>query len=117
MRGFFISLLLLGIGNASGQIAPRVSSPSPTATPLPAGYRSPSELKKLPLEQLVDIEITSASRRPAPLSQASSAVSVITGDEIRRAAVTNLPDALRLGPAMEVAQIDGHTWAILSPRL
>jgi iron complex outermembrane recepter protein len=112
MRRLLIFLALLGIANASGQIAPPPPFPTPAATPSPAGYRSPSELKKLPLEQLADVEITSASRRPEPLSQASSAISVITGDEIRRAGVTNLPDALRLGPAMEVAQIDGHTWAI-----
>jgi len=112
MRAFLFSFLLLGIGNASAQTASSVASPRPVPSPSPAGYRSPSELKKLPLEQLADVEITSASRRPEPLSQASSAISVITSDDIRRAGVTNLPDALRLGPEMEVAQIDGHTWAI-----
>jgi iron complex outermembrane recepter protein len=75
-------------------------------------YRSPSELKKLELEELVDVEITSASRRPEPLSQAASAIDVITADEISRSGVTNFPDALRLATEMQVAQIDGHTWAI-----
>src|SRR5205807_2865930 len=75
-------------------------------------YQSPTELKKLPLEELVDVEITSASRRPEPLSQAASAIDVITGDDIERAGVTNIPDALRLGTEMQVAQIDGHDWAI-----
>ncbi len=77
-----------------------------------AAYRSPAELKKLSLEQLVDVQISSASRRPEPISQAASAIDVITGDTIRRSGVTNLPDALRLGAGMEVAQIDSHTWAI-----
>jgi iron complex outermembrane receptor protein len=75
-------------------------------------YRSPSELKKLDLEELVDVEITSASRRPEPLSQAATAIDVITADEIMRSGVTNFPDALRLATEMQVAQIDGHTWAI-----
>src|SRR2546422_1400065 len=75
-------------------------------------YRSPSELKKLELEELVDVEITSASRRPEPLSQAASAIDVVTADEIERSGVTNFPDALRLATEMQVAQIDGHTWAI-----
>jgi iron complex outermembrane recepter protein len=74
--------------------------------------RSPSELKKLPLEQLVDVQITPASRRAEPLSQAASAVDVITSEDILRSGVTNIPDALRLGTEMEVAQVDGHTWAI-----
>ena len=75
-------------------------------------FRSPSELKKLSLEQLADTEITSASRRPEPISQAASAIDVITSDEIRRFGATNIPDALRLASGMEVAQVDGHTWAI-----
>ena len=75
-------------------------------------YRSPSDLKKLELEELVDVEITSASRRPEPLSQAASAIDVITADEISRSGVTNFPDALRLATEMQVAQIDGRTWAI-----
>ena len=75
-------------------------------------YRSPTELKKLSLDELVDVEIVSATRRPEPLSQAANAIDVITADEIMRAGVTNIPDALRLGTEMQVAQINGHTWAI-----
>jgi iron complex outermembrane receptor protein len=89
--------------------------PPPPAEPPPqeaTSYRSPSELKKLPIEQLVDIKILSASRRLENLSEASSAVDVITADDIRRAGVTNIPDALRLGPEVQVAQVDGHTWGI-----
>src|SRR5438105_2996328 len=54
----------------------------------------------------------SDSRRPEPLSQAASAIDVITAEDIERAGVTNIPDALRLGTEMQVAQIDGHDWAI-----
>ena len=78
---------------------------------------SPSDLKKLPLEALVDVEITSASRRPENLWQTSSAVDVITADDIEHAGVTTLPDALRLGTEVQVAQIDGHSWAVSGARL
>ena len=84
----------------------------PAEPPSRESSRSPSELKKLPLEELVDVQITSASRRAEPLSQAASAVDVITSEDILRSGVTNIPDALRLGTEMEVAQVDGHTWAI-----
>jgi iron complex outermembrane recepter protein len=87
------------------------SSLSAPAPRVDERYR-PAELKKLPLEQLVDLQITSASRRPEPLSQASSAIDALTGETIRRAGANNIPDALRLAAGMEVAQIDGHTWAI-----
>ena len=89
-----------------------VRTPAEPESPAEEPYRSPSELKKLPLEALVDVEIMSVSRRPEPLWRAASAVSVLTGTEIERAGATNIPDALRLDAGMQVAQIDGHTWAI-----
>jgi iron complex outermembrane receptor protein len=114
MKRLFLACLFLGLSETGAQVAFRVPAPAPepAASPSPPGYRSPTELKKLPLEQLVDVEITSAARRPEPLSRAASAVDVITDEDIRRAGVTNLPDAFRLAPEMEVAQIDGHDWAI-----
>ena len=105
-------LLFATVERMAAQVALRMPTPVPGASPAPAGYHSPAELKKLPLEQLVDVEITSASRRAEPLSLAPSAIDVITADDIRRAGVTNLPDALRLGAEVQVAQIDGHTWGI-----
>lgn len=108
-----VSLGCFGLGSSAllAQEAVRGASASPA--PLESEpYRSPSELKKIPLEELVDVEITSASRRPEPISQAASAIDVVTGNTIRLAGVTNIPDALRLAAGMEVAQIDGHTWAI-----
>lgn len=112
---WFACSLLIGLAmNVWAQDAvPRPSEPDiPAQGPVETRSPSPAELKKIPLEELVDVEISSASRRPEPLSQASSAIDVITGEEIERAGATNIPDALRLGTEMEVAQIDGHTWAI-----
>lgn len=110
MRHLVATLCFLALTPAGAQ-APQ-QTPAPTATPKPLGYPSPAELKKLPLEQLVDLQITSVARRPEPLSQAASAVDVITSEDIQRSGVTNFPDALRLAPEMEVAQISGHEWAI-----
>jgi hypothetical protein len=112
MRRLLAIIFVLSVNHAGGQVALRARTPQPAATPVPPSYRSPTELKKLPLEQLVDVQITSAARRPEPLSQAASAVDVITDEDIHRAGVTNLPDAFRLAPPMEVAQTDGHDWAI-----
>ena len=75
---------------------------------------SPSHLKRLSLEELANLQITSASRRPEALSNAASAIDVVTADEIWRSGATNIPDALRLATGLQVSQIDGHTWAISS---
>jgi iron complex outermembrane receptor protein len=37
---------------------------------------------------------------------------VITQDDIRRSGATSIPDALRMSPGLEVAQVDNSTWAI-----
>jgi len=73
---------------------------------------SASALKKLSVEQLMDIEVTSVSRRPEKLGETASAIQVITQDAIHRSGVTSLPEALRLASNLEVAQIDAHQWAI-----
>jgi len=73
---------------------------------------SPSELKRLSLEELADIEVTSVSRRPEKLSGTASAIQVITADEIRRSGATSIPEALRLADNLDVAQVNAHDWAI-----
>ena len=60
----------------------------------------------------MDIEVTSVSKRPEKLWDAASAIQVISGDDIRRAGATSLPEALRLASNLEVAQIDSRQWAI-----
>src|SRR4051794_38816306 len=66
-----------------------VRSPSPAQAQGSAAYRSPSELKKLSLEELVDVEITSASRRPERILEAASAIDVLTEEVIHRSGATN----------------------------
>lgn len=85
-----------------------------TCTGQEAGDYDPSVLKRLALEQLLDIEITSVSRRPESLLTAASAIDVITAEDIRRYGATNLPDTLRLATGLHVAQVTGSSWAISS---
>ncbi len=73
-----------------------------------------SALKKLSLEQLMDLEVTSVSKRPEKIFEAASAIQVVTGDDIRRSGATSLPEALRLATNLQVAQIDSREWAISS---
>src|SRR5438128_1262064 len=72
------------------------------------------ELKKLSLEELMNQEVRIVSRRQEKLSGSPSAVQVITGEDIRRSGATSIPEALRLAPNLQVAQIDSRQWAISS---
>ena len=70
------------------------------------------DLKKLSLEELVEQEVTIASRRPQQAGRVPSAVDVIGQEQIRRSGALTIPDVLRLATGMHVAQSDRHTWAI-----
>ncbi len=74
----------------------------------------PADLVGLDLDQLARIKITSASRKPEPISQAATAIFVITQDDIRRSGATSLPEALRLAPGLQVARVGTREWAISS---
>lgn len=56
--------------------------------------------------------IFSVSKKEEKLFAASAAAFVITREDIRRSGVTNIPDALRMVPGVNVAQIDANKWAI-----
>ena len=75
-----------------------------------------SELADYSLEQLmnVSVEVSSASRKPQRLEDTAAAIHVITRQDIRRSGMTSLPELLRMVPGMQVARIDGGTWAISS---
>ena len=67
-------------------------------TPARVEAQTLRELSDLSLEQLSQVEITSVSKRPEPLSNAAAAVYVITSDDIHRSGATTLAEALRLAP-------------------
>ena len=72
----------------------------------------PSVLKNLTFDQLMDIDVTSVSKRPERLFETASAIQVITAEDIRRSGATSIPEALRLATNLEVGQIDARQWAI-----
>src|SRR5690242_11054361 len=74
--------------------------------------QSVEELRRLSLEQLGDIEVTSVSKRPESLSNAPAAVYVIGHEDIIRSGATTLPEMLRLAPNLEVAQLNATSYAI-----
>lgn len=72
------------------------------------------ELTELSLEQLTNIRVISVSKKEQALAQTAAAVFVITQEDIRRGGFTSIPDALRIVPGLDVAQIDSNHWAISS---
>ncbi|NOT27313.1 MAG: TonB-dependent receptor [Acidobacteria bacterium] len=78
---------------------------------LTAQTPQPLDLAALSLEQLMTIE-TTAGKKIQALGDVPAAVFVISGEEIRRGGYRSLPEALRLAPGVQVAQINANQWAI-----
>ncbi|MGD1211954.1 MAG: response regulator [Candidatus Acidiferrales bacterium] len=71
-----------------------------------------TDLANQSLEDLMNVQVVSASKTEESLSRAAAAIFVITQEDIRRSGATNIPDLLRMVPGADVAQIDANTRAI-----
>jgi len=74
--------------------------------------QAPIDLRQASLEDLMDITVTSVSKREQKLSRTAAAIFVITQEDIHRSGATNIPDLLRMAPGVDVEQIDANVWAI-----
>ena len=80
-----------------------------------APYRplaSVTELKKLSIDELLEIEVVSVSRKDERAADVAAAIHIITEEDIRRSGARSLPEALRLAPNLQVAQSSARNWAI-----
>jgi iron complex outermembrane receptor protein len=95
-------------------VAATILTISICCAPAVADIGSPTigELKRLNVEDLMNIQVTSVARRPEKLIEAASAIQVITQEDIRRSGATSIPEALRLADNLQVAQKGSHDWAI-----
>lgn len=73
---------------------------------------TPKDLTEFTPEQLANLEVTSVSKKPEKRWTTAAAIHVITREDIRRAGVTALVDALRLAPGLQVARINSNQWAV-----
>lgn len=73
-----------------------------------------ADLSSLDIEELARIKVTSVTRRPAAVAQASAAISVISREDVRRSGAANLPEALRLLPGLAAARVGTRDWAVSS---
>jgi iron complex outermembrane recepter protein len=80
---------------------------------LMADARDPiSQLSRMSLQELANVEVTSVSKAAQPLSSAPASIYVITREEILRSGVLSVPEALRLAPNLQVEQINSQEYQI-----
>lgn len=102
----------VGMAMAMGGAIAAAAWPAAAEEASPPG--AASDLTSLSLERLMEIEVTSVSKRPERLSEAAAAIFVLTQDDIRRSGMTSVPEVLRLVPGLDVAQSDANHWAVSS---
>jgi iron complex outermembrane receptor protein len=72
----------------------------------------PTELTSLSLEALLNLNVTSVSRKPQKLANAAAAIFVINQEDIRRSGATSIAEALRMAPGVQVGQMSANKWAV-----
>src|SRR5258708_39354559 len=87
-------------------VAARMQNPVAGQTP------ESRDLTNVSLKDLMNIEVSSVSKKEQRLLKVAAAVYVITQEDIRRSGATNIPDLLRFVPGAEVARIDAKSWAV-----
>jgi iron complex outermembrane recepter protein len=70
------------------------------------------DLTQFTLEDLMNAQVISVSKKEQKLAKAGAAIFVITQEDIRRSGATNIPDLLRMVPGVDVARVDHSSWAI-----
>ena len=96
----------LALAACIAQTGPALRAESPLYAP------TQNPLKTMTLEQLGNTEVTTVSKEPVEVWNTPAAIYVITQDDIQRSGATNIPEALRLAPGVEVARITSGEYAI-----
>jgi iron complex outermembrane receptor protein len=91
----------------AGFLAVCLTAPTPAQT-----SRSVPDVTAMSMEDLMNLQVTSVSKRTQKVADAAAAIFVITQEDIRRSGATSIPEALRVAPGLEVARIDQNKWAI-----
>lgn len=73
---------------------------------------TPQDLTQLSIEELMQVEVVTASKKAQPVRDVPASVYVITADDIHRMGATSIPEVLRLVPGVHVGIIDANKWAV-----
>ena len=78
----------------------------------PAAGGEPVALGDLSLEDLMQYEVTSVSKKPQRLANVAAAVHVISAEDIRLSGANSIPEALRLAPGIDATRVSGNRWSV-----
>ena len=77
-----------------------------------AATRALDQYLDMDLTQLMEVTITSVTKKPQTVADTAAAVFVISQEDIRRSGVTSIPEALAMAPGIQVVRISASSWSI-----
>ena len=98
------------LGNAIAPLVVLLTWPAPLFAQQPPP--EPGEWKHLTIEELLDIDVTTATRRPDAIRTMAAPVQVLTREDLLRAGIRYLAEAFRLADGLYVGRFDGRTWVV-----
>ena len=69
-------------------------------------------LNDFSIEDLMQVEVTTVSKKPQKLATVAAAVYVISAEDIRTSGANSLPEVLRMAPGVDATRISGNRWAV-----
>ncbi|MEJ5250776.1 MAG: TonB-dependent receptor [Chthonomonadetes bacterium] len=70
------------------------------------------DLTQLSIEELMQVEVVTASKKAQAIRDVPASVYVITAEDIHRMGANTIPEVLRLVPGVHVGAIDANKWAV-----
>ncbi|SME95314.1 TonB-dependent receptor plug domain-containing protein [Desulfovibrio gilichinskyi] len=98
---FFIIFLFFLILN--GLIKPCLAQEKETSN---------QQLEKLELEDLLDVEVVSPTRRKQSLENIAGSYTILTEEDIKVSGAMSVPEALKVVPGVLVTRMDSDKWSI-----
>ena len=86
-----------------------LAGPTPAQT---SAKQTDDDFASKSIEELMNVPVSSVSRKDQKLSKTPAAVYVITEEAIQRSGATIIPDLLRSVPGVQVAEVESNRWAI-----
>ena len=91
-----------------------LNAPTIGAGRLFAGQDEPNQPEnffEMSLEELMNVDVVSASRQPQKIDETSVPISIITAEDIHYSGLTNIPEILQFYPGIDVLKISRYRWA------
>lgn len=76
--------------------------------------QSDADFSQLEIEDLMNIQVTSANKKDQRLAEAPTAIFVLDQSKLKRSGATTVMDALRMVPGISDGRVSSHSWAISS---